>query len=366
MKTKLSIAAMGMLSLVFLCQPLRAQDKPAEAAVKQEKAVDTTPKWNLYIRSWYQAEFTKGATLPSQFFIKEARFGVSGNINEYASYKFLADAAKITTLSTVNGSVPNSTADKTLLKSASVSGNDFLQDAEVDIMPMKSLTLSMGQFKVPFSTDNNRSGSVADFANRPFITNVSPSIRDLGFMVSYKITGGVPVELFGGVFNGAGADKKENDKTSDYAVRGVVHPTKDLGLSVNYYGGQATGAKLAMANVGVDYKLGSFFIDGEYGMKSSKLPAATTNSFSYFGYAMYTFSFPEAMVTNIIPAVRFDAYDPNKDKVNDDVNRITAGLTVTFAKISFAHFRLNYEKYNYQDPAIIDPSYLVLEFQTRF
>jgi hypothetical protein len=59
-------------------------------------------------------------------------------------------------------------------------------------------------------------------------------------------------------------------------------------------------------------------------------------------------------------------YDPNTSKASDEVNRITVGLTVQFAKITFAHFRLNYEKYDYTDPAVVDPELIVLEFQTRF
>jgi len=345
-----------LLSLSMVSAMLRAQDKP----------VDTTPQWNAYIRAWHQTDLTDGAAIPSQFLIKEARFGVNGFINEYAGYKLLVDAAKIVTLSTVNGSVPNSTVDKTLLKSASVAGNDFLQDAEVDIMPTKRLTFSMGQFKVPFSTDNNRSGSVTDFANRPFITNVSPSIRDLGFMTSYKISGTLPVDLYGGLFNGTGNDKKENDKTTDYVVRGVVKPIKDLGISLNYYGGQASGADLAMTNIGADWKWGGLFIDGEYGMKSLKTTAVTTKSNSYFAYATYAVSFTEMMVTNIIPGVRYDSYDPNTDKTGDEVSRITVGLTVTFAKISCAQFRLNYEKFSYKDPTIKNPDTIVAELQTKF
>lgn len=353
---QLTVRGMGLLMLALLFTPLYAQDKP----------VDTTPKWNAYIRAWHQSDLTGGSIKSSQFLIKEARFGFNGNVNEYVSYKFLVDAAKIVSLTTATDSVPNSTKGKLFLKSASAGGTDFLQDAAVDIMPTKALALTLGQFKVPFSTDNNRSGAVTDFANRPFITLVSPSIRDMGFMTTYKFAGSVPVEINAGLFNGTGADKKENDRTTDYVARGAVKPIKDLGLSAHYYGGKVGAADLAMMNFGADWKVGPVFLDGEYGTKSLKNATTTTTSNAYFVYATYTLPFDNMMVTNIIPAVRYDAYDANTSKSDDEFSRITVGLTVTFAKISFAHFRLNYEKFNYADSKIPNPDMIVAEFQTRF
>mgnify|MGYP007127515334 FL=1 len=63
--------------------------------------------------------------------------------------------------------------------------------------------------------------------------------------------------------------------------------------------------------------------------------------------------------------MRFDSYDPDKDKNNNEVQRFTFGVTFNSAKISWAHIRLNYEMYDYKDDTV-NPDKLIAELQVRF
>lgn len=326
-------------------------------SIAQDKK-DYSPKFNGYVRAWHQTDF---ATNQGQYLIKQIRIGVSGSVNEYAGYRFLVDFAglgKLTTTSTTAGGA-------NVLTNATANFSEVLRDAAAIFTPVKNLTITAGQFKVPFSTDNLRSSTTIAFANRPLLTNVSPSIRDIGVMVNYKITGDVTADFSAGSFNGSGYNKTENDRSMDYSLRAVVSPAKNLNLSGNYYGGQALGADLNYFNFGADYKFNSLFVAAEFGNKNTKTPVTDLSGTSIFGYATYNIPLEGGFLKELIPAFRFEQFDPNTSADNNEVCVMTFGLTFEFAKITFAHFRINYEKYDYKDGRV-NPDKLIFEIQTKF
>jgi len=323
----------------------------------QDKS-DYSPKLSGYIRALQQTDFS---TNQGEFLVKMARFSIKGNVNEYAGYRFQVDVTRLGKLTTTSATV-NGTK---VLTGASASFSDILLDAEAFIAPVKNLSLSLGQFKVPFGTDNLRGGADIDFVNRPLLTNVAPGLRDVGFMGTYTIKDGVPVEFKAGVFNGAGQNKTENDKSVNYSFRASVIPVSGVTLAANYYGGKASGADLGIYDLGFDYKLGKAFVSGEFGQRKTKTSVLEFNSTSYFVYALYEFSFTESLVSAIIPAVRYENYDPNGSTADNEIGKITAGLGFQFAKIKMAQFRINYELFDYKDGRT-NPNKLIFELQTKF
>jgi hypothetical protein len=323
----------------------------------QEKP-DYSPKFTGYVRVWYQADFSANQ---GQYLVKQARLNIAGNVNEYAGYKLQVDFTRLGKLSTTYSEV----GDTKVLTSAAANFSDILLDAAAILTPLDNLNITAGQFKVPFSTDNLRSDQNADFANRPFTTYVSPSMRDIGFEVSYKIKGDINSEFTAGSFNGSGFNKSENDKTLDYVLRSVISPMENLNISGNYYRGKSSGSGYDLVNLGFDYKLGSLFFDAEYGNKSINISSNKINSASFFSYLTYNIPLPGSFIKDVTPSCRYEIYDPNKAMEKDEVQRITAGLTIEFAKITFAHFRINYEKFDYKD-GTANPDKLILELQTKF
>jgi predicted porin len=160
-------------------------------------------------------------------------------------------------------------------------------------------------------------------------------------------------------------NKTENDRSMDYALRAVVSPLKDLNLSGNYYGGKAEGTDFSFYDFGIDYRTGSLFIDAEYSNKNTKTIVSDFSGTSLFAFATYNIPLGGDFLKEIIPAFRYEKYDPNKSADKNEIDMMTFGLTFEFAKITFAHFRINYELYDYKDGSK-NPNKLILELQTRF
>lgn len=325
--------------------------------IAQDKT-DYSPKFSGYVRAWHQTDFSKNQ---GQFLVKQARLGISGNVNEFASYKFLVDFTRLGKLSSTSTIVDS----EKVINGVSANFSDILLDATATITPIENFDLTAGQFKVPFSTDNLRADQNADFANRPLSTNVSPAMRDLGFMLGYKIKGDISAEILAGAFNGSGFNKTENDKSTDIGVRAVVSPVKDLNVSGNYYSGQSAGNDLNYFNFGLDFKYDQFFIDGEFTNKNTNTLASDIKGNAYFVYALYRIQIAETFLTEITPAIRYEIHDPNTSLADNEINRLTFGASFEFAKINFARFRINYELFDYKDGRD-NPDALILELQTRF
>ncbi len=336
-----------LLLIFILFGFLKAQDK-----------IDYSPKFSGYIRAWHQTDF---AANQGQFSVKQARLGINGSVNEYAGYKFLVDFTRLGRLSTTSTTIN----DTEVLTGATANFSDILLDAAAMISPLEGLQITAGQFKVPFSTDNLRADQNADFSNRPMQTNVSPSIRDIGAMVTYKIKGDISAEFSGGTFNGSGMNKSENNKSMDYAFRAVVSPIKDMNVSGNYYSGKTGGTDLDYFNFGFDYKIDDLFLDAEFTNKNSKSGITDFTGNSVFGYATYKFKIGDNFLKDVIAGFRYEKYDPNTDLDNNEIDVLTFGLTFEFAKINFAHVRINYEFFDYKDGRD-NPNKLIIELQTRF
>jgi hypothetical protein len=327
-------------------------------AQNKDTKESTGPEYTGYIRFWQQSDFS---TDQSQFILKEITMGASGTVNEYFGYKFLADLTRLGKLTTSTASINGTT----VVTKASASFTDILLDAMIKVTPIANLSVSGGQFKIPFSTDNLRGNNSIDFVNRPLMTNVAPASRDVGAMVSYKASTLLP-EISAGVFNGTGINKTENDKTINYVCRAVVTPLANLNFAANYYAGRISALDVKAYGVGFDWKYNNLFVDGEYIARDTKEPGHTIGSNSYFIYSLYNITISETgFLKYITPAVRFDSYDPDKDKNDNEVQRFTFGVTFNSAKISWAHIRLNYEMYDYKD-ATVNPDKLIAELQVRF
>jgi Phosphate-selective porin O and P len=345
--TNISITITFILFLGFIFNNLDAQEKS-----------NFSPKYFGYVRAWHQTDISKNET---KFSIKMARFGVKGKVNEYAGYRVFVDFARLGNLKTTS-EIINGTE---VLTSASAKFSDVLLDAEVILSPLKNISFSAGQFKVPFGTDNLRSGSSIDFINRPLLTKVAPGLRDIGLMCTYKNKTIFPLELKAGLFNGSGQNKTENDNTTNYSLRVVTKLIDDLSLSANYYGGKSSGADLSIFDFGADYKIGKIFLSGEFGQRRTTLLDKETIANSYFVYAMYDLVFDNSIITHCMPTIRYESYDPNSSLSENEIGRVTMGIALQFAKTRYAQFRVNYELYDYKNGST-NPNKLIVELQTKF
>jgi len=319
------------------------------------------------VRTSYIMSMTEEQQNQGSFSIRTARIAVKGSVNDYLSYLVRADFLRFGSLST--STEKDTLSGQTFVKSVSAKFSDVLQDAFIAIKPVKALEVRVGQYKIPFSTSNYEKGPLGvDFSNRPLLAaNVSPysTLRDIGVMATYDFKDVYPAKLIVGVFNGSNMNAKETDKTAELAVRGVISPVKDLNLSANLYSAKRIGVNETYLNFGANYKFDNFYIDGEYSTKNRDL-ATAINSMSYYAYVKYTFELSEgSFFSHIIPAIRFDTYDPDNDIAENEINRITIGLSLVFPEKKFPMLRINYEKYDYKNGQP-NPNRLYVDFQLEF
>lgn len=138
-------------------------------------------------------------------------------------------------------------------------GKPSLNEAFFEARHLAFARLRVGQFKVPFSQSNLRSSSQLDFIGRPFIIeNFSPSY-DIGAMVfgndkqkrfDYAIA----------IFNGQGANKRENNNGKLMVGRLVIAPFTSPnidGIKKLYLGGSFAHGRQKKDFAKLDYTTAS-------------------------------------------------------------------------------------------------------------
>ena len=312
-----------------------------------------------YVRGWHETDLANNS---SEFKVVMSRLGIKGKLSEKLSYGLFVDFSRLGKLSTTSEDVNGNE----VVTNVSASFSDYLLDAYAAIKPISGLSVQLGQFKVPFSTENLTSASAIPFVNRSLVrTYTSPGLRDIGGMVTFENKTSLPVTINFGLFNGSGQNKTEDDYTTNYAARIVAAPVTDVKVSANYYGGTAKGIETSYWNIGAEYVNSGLSAAAEFGGKKSNLPTTDKTAFSYFLYALYDFHIESDLVPIIQPGLRFDSADPDNNIDNNEVKRITVGLAFILTQKKQTHIRVNYEKYDMADGSTA-PDKLILEFQLRF
>ena len=152
----------------------------------------------------------------SEFSINKARLGFSGELLKDISFKFQVET------------VPT----------------PYLLDAQLDIAFHQAATLRLGQFKVPFSQENNSPDTdLCTIKRSQPIVAMCPGFdtdslgRDIGIALHGRLS---TLEYTVGVFNGEEINKAATNKPKDLAGRILFTPTDSLSLGASYYDGTQT------------------------------------------------------------------------------------------------------------------------------
>ena len=142
-------------------------------------AQDYAPKIHGILRGKYEYQPEMEA---SRFEVRNARLSAEGSLPMRAAYKLEVDLC-----------------DESAMK---------MKDAWVRMLPWKSLRLTFGQQRMPFSIDAHRNPSAQYFANRSFIAKQVEDMRDVGFQIGYDFYAAGDnkrkvVSVDAGVFNGS-------------------------------------------------------------------------------------------------------------------------------------------------------------------
>ncbi len=340
-----------LLPLAFcLCVALSAiAETPADSAKTKKPLPEWLPKISgtLRAKGEYQTRDKEG-----RFEVRNARVAFDGNVTPIVIYRAEVDLSD--------------------------EGRIRMLDAYAGVLPVKGLTLRIGQMRVPFSIDAHRSPHKQFFANRSFIAKQVGDVRDVGLCASYTLPK-TPLTIEGGLFNGSGlTDQKDYwTKNLNFSAKVQWKPVKMLTLQGSVQKISPTGGTVMLYDGGVSFNHAGVFLEAEYLRKHYKNNAYhAVNALN----TMAAYTLPLRRVFDHLRFLtRFDMMDDhsrgalNEEGVlqTDDAarKRLTAGITLGFAKRLAAELRLNYEKYFYDKGAAMKTSErdkVVMEMMIHF
>ena len=286
-----------------------------------------------------------------RFQVRNARFSIRGNFSPIVNYKAEIDLS-----------------DEGVTK---------MLDAYMRLQPSKWWHFTIGQQKVPFSTDNLRSPHQLYFANRSFIGKQLTGLRDVGATLEFENFTEFPLSFQTGVYNGTGLyNQKPWRKTNElsYVLRSVIRPVKSFELSAGVNSINPSGLRMNLYSGGIMYDIENLHLESEYFYKTYENNLYTSTQ-GFFGFAAYHIATPKSKnITKITPGIRYDMMTENKrfdsagTLIAPDIarSRITGGITISLAKPFLNDIRLNYEQYFYGVGIPNSDNKFVAEFVVRF
>lgn len=351
MNTHLNIATKAVLAIAAIAAAV-----PAWAQEKKEES--KMPAIHGTIRSKYEYQTEEGE---GRFEVRNARISVDGKVTPIVAYKAEIDLCD--------------------------EGSIKMLDAYTRITPAKSLAVTVGQMRVPFTIDAHRSPNQQYFANRSFIAKQVGNVRDVGAALAYNLDAGFPIKLEAGIFNGSGLTNQKNywTKSVNFSAKAQMFFPHGFNLTLSVQKIKPDHVNVMMYDAGAYYHANGLHIEGEFLYKhygqNAYHDVIAANAFASYDIRIRK----QCALKCITPLVRYDYMGDHSDgsryldgatnksgvlTTNDyKRSRITGGLTFSLSKPFVSDIRLNYEKYLYREGAIAKASErdkIVLEIMTRF
>jgi hypothetical protein len=296
------------LSVAFLPLFSRAEEKKDSYPLSLSQAFKLSGYTQVLSTFWDEGV--------DSFLIRRARLSLSGEVMKNVQYRIQVDAVK----------------------------SPVLLDAIVEFTLSQNFSLRIGQFKVPFSTENLTSGSDLDTINRSQTVeklcpgrDIGSQGRDIGATILGKFS---IVECTVGVFNGAGTNKADINSQKDFGGRLAVKPTDFLTLAGAFYDGRhssASGAEpVTRDKVGFEllFNYSAFSVKGEF-IQAKDDKISKRGWFVQGGY----FFIPKKLQA----ILKFDSYDKDRDLDDDRSDLLTFGLNWFLS--GKTKLQVNYELY---------------------
>lgn len=345
-----------MLIMVFLPLVVKAQNpyrnEDGKKIDKEElETKDYLPEVYGTIRTKFEYQTEMAA---SRFEVRNARISITGNVLPIVAYKAEVDLSD--------------------------EGQIKMLDAYARLFPVKHLTVTAGQMRVPFTIDAHRSPHQQYFANRSFIAKQVGNVRDVGVTLGYKLGTEIPVTLEGGIFNGSGlTNQKEWHKEVNYSAKAQFLFARKLNLALSIQSIQPQSVRVNSYDVGAYYESGRFHIEGEYLYKTFSDNAYqdvhAVNSFINYDlplrkvFSKMSFLARYDMMTSQSDGKTIDKETGALVTTDYKRHRVTGGVTFSLSKAFRTDLRLNFEKYFYAKNSIAKESEqdkIVLELMVRF
>ncbi|MBI4777688.1 hypothetical protein HY792_02005 [Candidatus Desantisbacteria bacterium] len=181
--------------------------------------------------------------------------------------------------------------------------------------------------------------------------------RDIGGQVSGEFDFGTKkkIEYAVGIFNGAGINVDDDNECKDIAGRILIFPIQDLSVGVSYYNGKSGAAETDKLRTGMElsYLINRLSIEGEY------ISGKDGNLEEYGWYAQIGYKF----VPELEAVVKYDSYEPDKNKTDDKIDAATLGLNWVLNK--WAKIQTNYE-WKFEEGTKVSNDVFLTQYQVQF
>jgi phosphate-selective porin len=327
------------------------KEQAAKAAVEPKKAAPTVAvkspvKLSGYIQERYvgsnQAGFNDGLDA------RRVRFTFTGQATPKWDFKTHFDLA-------------GSRKGQTGATSTALFSKPLLLDAVAGLKLNPRSRLQIGQFKVPFGSENAASGNDFELINRSTVTealvpgrDIGANGRDIGIQLGGSATAGRnsgQVEYALGVFNGAGINTGDDNDGKDVAGRLAWRPAlPGLTLGADLYDGRKGANNTARDRQGVDvlFQRAPWFARAEHIWAKD----GSVKKRGYYGTLGYTVA-PQTQA-----AIRYDHLDPDTGESGDASHTLTVGFTRLLSKDGLQRWQLNYERRREEGAQVKNDQYL--------
>ena len=287
-------------------------EKRNQEAPKKEQPVTGSTK--IKLSGWAQTRYTNGVGTTNPLEIRRARLAVDGNLTPKASYRVQIDAVR----------------------------SPVLLDARFDYAPRPYAKVTVGQFKIPFGQENLTTARDLISIERSLVglslvpgRDTGNNGRDIGLQLAGNIVRGDGRPVFDyavGFFNGAGINRRDDNRRKDVGGRLVFYPFAGFSLAGDYYNGASGEKEVSRERAGVEvaYARKLYSLRGEY-IWGHDGPVRKYGWYSQFAYRFRPKW--EALA-------RFDTYDPKRRAGKDVTNTYLFG--VNWYLLNWVKLQANY------------------------
>lgn len=330
-------------------EPLAAE----VAALKAHSAAHTArleriPRISGYVQAGY--EWSDGS---SSFFIKRVRLDLRGALARTLDYRVQLEFAS----------------------------SPKIVDAYLHYKPFRQLNFKLGEYKIPFTIENT------DYVPLKFELIEYPLAlqRLMGFAepiggryVGGAMQGGETLKDTGrdmgltlhgsffpcgerallsydvGVFNGAGINLRDNNRSKDVVARLTLRPVRGLTLSGSWYGGEygADCLERQRVSAGVCYDRGRGVVRGEWIGGRTGYAATEEYAAGTFDSSGWYVLGGVRLTPTLMPVVRYDTLLPDTASADSRQTNWTAGIL--WHPVRPLRCQLNYTYEHYAAPGMAD------------
>lgn len=331
----------------------------AQAAARDAR-LDRLPRLSGYVQAGY--EWSDGS---SSFFIKRVRLDLRGDIARKLDYRVQLEFAS----------------------------SPKIVDAYLHYKPFRQLNFKLGEYKIPFTIENT------DYVPLKFELIEYPLAlqRLMGFAepiggryVGGAMQGGETLKDTGrdmgltlhgsffpcgerallsydvGVFNGAGINLRDNNRSKDVVARLTLRPVRGLTLSGSWYGGEygADCLERQRVSAGVCYDRGRGVVRGEWIGGRTGYAATEEYAAGTFDSSGWYVLGGVRLTLTLMPVVRYDTL--LSDTASDDSRQTNWTAGILWQPVRYLRCQLNYTREHYAAPGIADRNVVAVMFSGIF